>query len=420
MSISKNEMRQKDSPHQEPGNPNQGKRDIVLFLGAGFSRDAYLPTMPEFGKHSQEQYESLIRKHAHKKRDSSEFRYAAPMLVEAGEIFTKFQQFCKRSPTVRDNDVQNIENIFCIAEAISESGWPCIEIDNQEYRIDEFIRHIQPWLWKIYHRYPPIDTNRKHKTKPETYTSFFKVLRQLGLLRDIAVITTNYDLVFEYLSWDNKVPCYYPLQESEFESISIGGGTKPFVYLKRQDSTELNRPVLCKLHGSINYFQDRSNDSMIHVANLIGGDKPIGNSGIWNDNPAILALDAIWCIRNKYGNNFTPAIIPPTYAKLTQQRWLRKIWKTALKVLSNAKKIIFIGYSMPHSDGFMRALVHSALAIRACDNAVPPKVYVIDPCEKTHQRYRELFHGIYEPMPPLAFSEATKSVIPEILNNIDC
>jgi len=391
--------------------------DIVLFLGAGFSRDAGLPAVPEFGQSSRNDNKGLWD-HASAARDSDMFRYAAPMLVEAAEVFREFQQFCKTSPTLRDSDVENLETVFCIAEAMREAHVEQIELFKQPYSIDALISEIQIWLWKVYQQYPPLNKKRRDETNPETYDRFFKVLNQLGLTSRSAVITTNYDLVFEYLSWKNKMRFYYPLEESE--SISIGGGNEPFVYLNNQDNIEVKRQVLCKLHGSINYFQDHSNYSKLHVANLIGGDKQIGKSGRWNDNPAIFAVDSIWYIRNKYGNRFTPAIVPPTYAKLTQQDWMRNIWSTALDVLSNAKKIVFIGYSMPDSDGFMRALMHSAMAIRASRNVVPPQVYVIDRSQDTHKRYKHIFQEIYKTTEPVNFSEATKSIIPEILSKNHC
>ena len=390
------------------------KRDTVLFLGAGFSCDAGLPTMAEFGAAAQKDYQGLLK---HASRDSAGFRKAAPILVEAAVIFKQFQQFCKASPTLRDSDVDNMETVICIAEAMYEANLESIKLHSQEYAIRELIRHIQLWLWKVFQQYPPLNSMRKDEINTETYDRLFKSLKQLALSQRLAVITTNYDLVFEYLSREKTMPCHYPLAKAE--SISIGGGIDPFVFLNRGDNDSTKGPLLCKLHGSINYFQDDSNTSILHVANSCGNNKPIGNSGneYWKDKPGIFALDSIWWIRNKYGNGFTPAIIPPTYAKLTQQKWLRDTWGEALGLLSKAKKIMFIGYSMPDSDGFMRALMHGAMARRAAnpDSVVPPKVYVIDPSEVTHERYQRLFHEIYKPLPPMNFSEATKSVIPEIL-----
>jgi len=387
---------------------NANERDIVLFLGAGFSHDAALPLMIEAGDPSRKDNEDLLK---HAKNRS---RNAAETLIQSTEIFRKFQRFCKQSPTLRDADVENVENIFCIAEAMSESGLNHIELDNQEYQINDLIRHIQIWFWKIYHQLPLINNKREKEVHLDVYERFFKALLGSKAINNFAVITTNYDLVFEYFSFCKyKMPCYYPL--GEFKSISLGGGTEPYVYINGQDDKNTKGPLLCKLHGSINYFQNSSSSDTLYVANLLGGDKPVGRSGLWKNELAILAVDAISDIWRDYGNNLSPAIITPTYAKLTGQNWLRNIWHTALDILSNAKKIIFIGYSMPDSDGFMRALVHSALAIRASrPYFVPPQVFVIDPSPNTHQRYQELFHETYKSLSPLTFSEATKSVIPEI------
>lgn len=345
------------------------------------------------------------------------------MLVEAAGVFKRFQQFCRASPTLRDNDVDNMETVFCIAEAMSEANLKSIEFDDQEYAIEELIRQIQLWLWKAFQVCPPLDQKRRDEIHTESYARFFKSLSQLELSNRLAVITTNYDLIFEYFSWDNGMPCHYPLEKEESETISIGGGTRPYLNPSSKDDNGATGPLLCKLHGSINYFQDNSNDNRLYMANLLGGGKRIGNSdGVyWKDKPAIFAVDSIWCVRNKYGGGLTPAIIPPTYAKLTQQKWLRTIWEEALEVLSKARKIMFIGYSMPNSDGFMRALMHSAMAMRAAnpDSVAPPRVYVIDPSEDTHKRYEGLFHEIYRPLPQIDFFEATKSVIPTILGEPD-
>jgi len=390
------------------------ERDIVLFLGAGFSHDAGLPVMSGFGHASKQDHDGLSR---HLDQNSPDFRYAAPMLVEAAEVFVRFQQFCKTAPTLRYSDVENIETVFCIAEAMREADVNQIKLC-KTYDIDELITKIQLRLWKVYQQYPPLNKERRHETKPETYDRFFKVLKELGLSGRLAVITTNYDLVFEHLSYKNEMQCHYPLKDPE--SIKVGGGNTPFVFLKRKNKGTVQGPILCKLHGSVNYFQDTSNSNNLYVANFLGGDKPIGKSGKWKDKPAIFAVDSIWCMRNKYGNGFTPAIIPPTYAKLTQQSWLRTIWNTAFNLLSHAKKIVFIGYSMPDSDGFLKSLMHGAMALRASRNVVPPQIFVIDSSQETHHRYKQLFHEIYKEINPLSLSEATKSIIPEILSKNDC
>ena len=107
---------------------NTKERDIVVFLGAGFSHDADLPTMAEFGEHSQKEKDGLSKlRQSHK---------ATPMLLEAADVFVQFQRFCKQSPILRDIDVKNMETIFCIAEAMSEAMLQTVTLDNQEYALD--------------------------------------------------------------------------------------------------------------------------------------------------------------------------------------------------------------------------------------------------------------------------------------------
>ncbi len=207
---------------------NQDKRDIVIFLGAGFSHDAGLPVVSEFGQRSRTDNRGLWE-HASAQYGTTKFRYAAPMLVEAAEVFKRFQQFCRASPTLRDNDVDNMETIFCIAEAMFEANLKSVQFGDQEYAIEELIRQIQIWLWKAFQVCPPLDQKRRDEIHTESYAGFFKSLSQLELSNRLAVITTNYDLVFEYFFWCNGMPCHYPLQQAE--SISIGGGIDPFVYL---------------------------------------------------------------------------------------------------------------------------------------------------------------------------------------------
>jgi len=210
------------------GESSQDKLDIVLFLGAGFSHDAGLPVMSGFGQKSRTDNSGLWE-HASAQYATSNFRYAAPMLVEAAEVFHRFQQFCRASPTLRGNDVDNLETIFCIAEAMFEANLKIIELDGHEYTIEELIRQIQLWLWKAFQVCPPLDQKRRDEIRTESYASFFKSLSQLELSNRLAVITTNYDLMFEYFSWRNGMACHYPLEQSE--SVSIGGGIDPFVYL---------------------------------------------------------------------------------------------------------------------------------------------------------------------------------------------
>jgi hypothetical protein len=126
--------------------------------------------------------------------------------------------------------------------------------------------------------------------------------------------------------------------------------------------------------------------------------------------PAIFAVDAIWSLR-KQRSNLVPAIVPPTYAKLGRKEWLVQIWAHALEALRTAKTVLFIGYSMPPSDGAMRALIHGAFATGRASS--PRRVIVIDPGEETQENYRGLFGTCLQDIGPHTLRESLCSGVLE-------
>jgi hypothetical protein len=283
-------------------------RDIVLFIGAGFSRDAGLPVMSEFGTAARRDHQNLANRHASKKEDSSGFRNAAPILVDAARTFEGFQAFLRRANTLEDSDTDNLETVYNIAEVLGESDQKNVYLDGQPYSIDQIVSDIQLWLWKIYQQLPILN-NAKGKSE---YDGFFKLVSPEQIARRITVLSTNYDILYEYFSWKHQRPCAYPICWDK----QFGAGHGAETYICQADGSA-DKTVVCKLHGSVNFFENRFlTDSPLYVASDLGDENPIGRSGVWKDRPALLALDAIWNIRNKYGDGFTPTVIAPSYAKL--------------------------------------------------------------------------------------------------------
>ena len=68
--------------------PMSGPRNLVLFIGAGFSADAKLPVMAKFGEESKRELKNL-REHLPGGRRGS--RDMAPELVAAGETHEGFR-----------------------------------------------------------------------------------------------------------------------------------------------------------------------------------------------------------------------------------------------------------------------------------------------------------------------------------------
>ncbi|MBI4843899.1 MAG: SIR2 family protein [Nitrospirae bacterium] len=384
-------------------------RDIIFFIGAGFSRNAGLPMMSEFGTEAKKDHYGLA-KHASADRESGLFRHAAPMLVEAAETFELFQVFMQRAYTLKNIDINNLETVFSIAEVLVESGQRNVYLNGQVYLMNQLVNDIQLWLWKIYQQLPILNLARK--TDGELYNRFFELVASAKIAHRITVLSTNYDIVYEYLAWKHEIPCAYPITWDK--QFGAGHGSAPYIW--QNDSCD-DKTIVCKLHGGVNFFEDSSmEDGKLFVASDLGDKNQIGKSGVWEEKPAILAVDAIWNIRKKYGNGFTPTIIPPSYAKLSRRPWLRTLWNTALEALKNAKTIIFIGYSIPDSDGFMRALIHGAMAQKTHDTL--PSVYVVDPCEETHKRYKAIFNTSLKGLEPQNLESAIINGLPDILKKL--
>ncbi len=253
--------------------------------------------MARFGEYSKRELIALQGKNSSAKR-------SYPVLLRAGIIFQRFQQFLLRAESYFEFDIGNVENVFCAAEALKEIGQDEIGFGDETFRIDILIKSIKLWLWKIYHRCPLVD----NKEKLDAFKAFVEIIKQIGP-EHFAVITTNYNLVLEYSAYTNGIRCSYP--NCAYKVISLLGSDR-----EKYLSADKNALQVSKVHGSINYFSD--NESLCLFDDVaISGDS-IGGSKITKTQtprPAIFMLDSIWKIK-KENASLSPAIIPPTYAKV--------------------------------------------------------------------------------------------------------
>jgi hypothetical protein len=370
--------------------------DVVLFLGAGFSRHARLPTMADFGMASQDELAELSK---HNCDDIHKFRNAVPDLLGAGKTYQDFQKFCIKGQSRVSIQANNMEDVYCLAEAIANAGFDWMPLGSEDERpLDEILMDIRLWLWKVYQCLPLVD-------RDELRAPYASLLIALETMQSPVVLTTNYDIVFEYMAWHyTKTPCAYPIA---FTPLTLLEGAPSYLGAIDDEKSIL----MAKLHGSVNYFDDPEVDrpGLVHVAqDVLTEGKMIGNSS-WDeaksgyrDRPAILAIDSIWKIQ-KDNPKLQPAIVPPTYEKLRRQTWLRESWHAAVGAMRNAKGIIFIGYGMPATDGFMRSMIQAAMMLR---DRPPPLVWIVDPNGDSVERYAKLFRGSKVTSVPFTFEEA--------------
>ena len=112
-----------------------------------------------------------------------------------------------------------------------------------------------------------------------------------------------------------------------------------------------------KLHGSVNWFRCSNCGCIIIV------EKEQYTDYLLQDN----SVKCLAC--GQTGDNGSPLlhteIITPTMIKSIDSQIYRNIWKSASEVLSYAKKVIFIGYSLPIADFELRYLLFKNVSVDA-------------------------------------------------------
>ncbi len=194
------------------------------------------------------------------------------------------------------------------------------------------------------------------------------LLSQYCIERRVHCITLNYDDIFDEALWAHKRytevheedPFYWhPDGGYGFfcrpSSTTVQDGVS-FLGARTMDTTSM---VLLKLHGSINwrirrgYSRPLVVDAIVHHQDwLTDADDP---------NPAILDhLDA------------EPFVIPPILTKGSSihQPILRLLWARAFSALANAQRVVFLGYSMPHTDIATQYLFREAIPATAAIEVV--------------------------------------------------
>ncbi|MDD3344821.1 MAG: SIR2 family protein [Candidatus Omnitrophica bacterium] len=352
-------------------------RDIVFFLGAGFSYSAGMPTMAQFGEESERDFSGIAKIYNVEK-------LSLEILLDAGTYFRYFQEYCGNNFVRIDKN--NMEDIYCVAEVMAASGVQTISLNNKTISLEDLLTQIKLWLWKVFQQLPPVNSERKDRVNEQPYQDFINFLKTNEIVSRCAAITTNYDLILEYYAWRGGILSSYPFLDSEASTAYIGEKTvSEYVHAGEIDDSLM----IYKLHGSVNYFA-KKNDPVLKILNGVtpaGG--RVGNS-IWpTDAPSIFFLDAIYEIKRLYPD-YVPAIVAPTYAKIEASSWLKKVWHEAIECLRNAKAIVFIGYGLPQTDGFVKAMFQTAFLGKG---TASPNIYVLsrDSTGKVQKRYSELF-----------------------------
>lgn len=302
---------------------------IVLFLGAGASKDAGYPVMDEF-------LDNLKNLYANPSVSSRNTRN------HAFEALLAYRQVLR---TVRDyarSDFDNIETLYSTAEMYALAcPNETISVMGKPLPAKELPDMIAEAIWEVY-RYVGDIRQAPKGSGPltqllERIESKATGRRANELIRRITVITTNYDLVAERSVYASNISCTYG--SSSFRSFLEGlvgreGGLK-----------------VLKLHGSINWFAD--SDGVICDATMTRA-----QSG---DRSSTFLLPKVQLPDYEIERERIPFIVPPTFSKRADQPLLKEIWTEAVQDLCKARFIGFVGYSFPRTDTFVNHLLNVGL-----------------------------------------------------------
>lgn len=380
----------------------------TFFVGAGFSYNADLPIMTDFNEFAEKERGGIRQNHIDKKTSKAD---SAQFFVSKLDTYLAFLEYVqsKQKNGIPNVNLENMEEIFTYIEMLVQAGYGEIELKNHAtsprlYDSQEIYDDMTWALYKIFHRLPIHNPyNNNHRFQPNRCI-YFKIAELLGKenMQNISLITTNYDMVLEYILDNERINPCYSIGRSNAISYPLTSSSNKFIWWGSDSEIPSNHAKIHKLHGSVNFFKSREGSSkVIKVVHDRLED------GYWVNNtslepsikgiypPSIMAFDLKDILYE-----YKPAIIPPTYTKLSEENWLKDIWQGALKSLSESDFWIFVGYSFPKTDGYMRMLINSALQKRKenkTGGSKLPVVLVVDIAEPSQiaESYMPIFGNNY-------------------------
>jgi hypothetical protein len=180
------------------------------------------------------------------------------------------------------------------------------------------------------------------------------------------IITFNYDTLFD----THLIKYGVPPHKLYFDRISESASPKKF-----RSENKFENPLLIKLHGSVNWFCDRSDFESI----LNGKETPGGTRlrKIWlqqEDEPVPNTKES-----------FAPCLVPPVPSKpITRLKLFNWLWTKAAEYLSEASEIVIAGYSLPATDNLAWSL------FGAIKNDSLTQISIIDPNPVIWRKWKDL------------------------------
>lgn len=173
-----------------------------------------------------------------------------------------------------------------------------------------FLLSVADWFYAL------TQTDRMKRAQD----NWLKKFKERVVAEHAAVISFNWDLVLDDLLFGENL---------DAASYGLEGG-------------DVDTPVLLKPHGSLNWFEDDAGRYIKeHMRFPVHADK----------SQSIYAFrDLTRGPSTRHDRVYRPLIIPPVFLKKFDNPIFTKLWQRATSEISTAKKVVFLGYSMPDAD----------------------------------------------------------------------
>jgi hypothetical protein len=282
------------------------------------------------------------------------------------------QSYCNDVAAMTGNSARNIEQLSSIL-ALMKLSRPDHEFSGCKLHRSPAaaLDFITATISRVYF---PKDFHSQHNAASLLY---------VGRDRHLTVITTNYDLNIEAAAaWHSVGLKVTDGVQSSCTSLGRGQTAARSMYNSCRSTRGYGVGIsaeLIKLHGSVNWYkyQDRLIvEDMVDLGDFVPAQHEYATITIkyrHHSQP--------WC-----GPELAQ-IVPPTVIKPHHFSQLAEQWREAACALSRATVVLFIGYSFPDSDTYMRLFLATSLH----GNVGLRSIYVIDPAAASIvQRIRPL------------------------------
>lgn len=331
------------------------KSKTVYVLGAGASKDVGAPVLADFS--NQDYLNTLIPRLKKLKIEPNEFLKVSNFVVNY----------------IQDGYASNIEDLLNISYAAEyldiTFGTPYAK--KQDKIFPEVLRKDIEWF---------ITAVLFASIKKKNIDFYKKFITEILGPND-SLISFNYDLIFENAIHKTDFDINYGFND--------GWESEP-------DKKEL---LLLKLHGSIDWLWCEHCGLTIDYNKNVALDIQEGKSK---------------CLECDRKNKITSMIVPPIFnkeqyfAKMSKnKRNLTDVWQRAYAELTDAKKIVFIGYSLPIADTYAHSLFKIAISLNSNKKL---NIEIINPDKDLFKKYCEILNYNNIHQNPIYFEDYVNSL----------